>query len=527
MKRISILLSLLVVLSMLYSCQKKDVPYASFKDMEKYTIYDYLVENEAEFSSFLQILKAGGLDKTLSAYNPGGKTGGVGYTLFVPNNKAVNDYLEASNGEYPTLEDLLNDQSFVAALARYHVLNQKVASSEFPFGTFNQPNLSNDFLTVTFDIETADTTIYRINNQAAVIRSNIETSNGYIQVIGSVLEPITLNSYGWLKKDAAYSIFVAAMDATELNKKLDVDMKLEDQTLGSFTMLVEADSIYHKKGINSFEELANVISPGRTDYTNIGNPLNLFVTYHILIGSHFLDDFAKAATNYNTFADVPLNINGLGLDIVINRGKEIFVDGNQDFTDYVGLYYDESNINTQSGAIHFVNQILKPQNPTRAIVTFEIGADEKLLEEYRRIGGSYPIEDHDLLNNITWSEAKLSYLKSNDATEFAWGKDYMIIEGDFEMTYTVPKIIQGKYDVFLQGNFYGSANALVEVMVDGSRVGGLIDMTKGGSVSNPYYGWPGFKVGTVDFKKYDRHAIQVKSLIPGRFIWDYIRFEPI
>lgn len=526
MKRISIILSLLVAFFMLCSCEKKEVPTPGFKDVEVNSIYDYLVQNEAEYSSFIQILKAGGLDKTLSAYNPGGKTKGVGYTLFLPTNQAVDEFIKNSN-EYSSLDDLLNDTKFVSALARYHVLNKKVASNEFPFGTFDQPNLTNDFLNVVFDITTADTTIYLINGQAPVVKANIKNSNGYIQVIGEVLIPITENSYGWLEKNNSYSIFTAALNATGVKQVIDVDMKLEDQTLNPFTMLVEADSIYNKKGIMSFDDLANVISPGRTDYTSSNNPLNLFVNYHLLNGSLFLDDLATAATNYNTFADIPLSINGLGLDIVINKGKEIFVDEKQDSTDFITIFYDESNVNTQSGAIHFINQILQPQNPTRAEVVYQMG-DDRFIDRYRNIPGSYEIEDHDLLSNISWTgESKLFYYKSNDATENAWSKDYLAISGDFTITYTTPKIIQGKYDVFIQANFYNQANALVEVLIDGNKVGGLVDLTKGGNSSSPYYSWEGLKIGSVDFKKYDHHTVLVKSLIPGIFIWDYIRFRPI
>ena len=83
----------------------------------------------------------------------------------------------------------------------------------------------------------------------------------------------------------------------------------------------------------------------------------------MIIESRFLDDFSETATNYSTHSEVPVNINGLGLDIYINKGKEIFdtIIENQDTTiiDYVGFYYDESNIITQSGAIHFINQVLQ------------------------------------------------------------------------------------------------------------------------------------------------------------------------
>ena len=55
----------------------------NFEDQEQMTIYDYIVAHEDIYSDFLRILEKGGIDKTLSAYNPNG----VGYTLFLPDNQ--------------------------------------------------------------------------------------------------------------------------------------------------------------------------------------------------------------------------------------------------------------------------------------------------------------------------------------------------------------------------------------------------------------------------------------------------------
>jgi len=516
MKRILIISSLFVALLVQYSCTKSGV-IPEFKDVRRSSIYDYLVANEKDFSSFIQIIKVGGIESTLSAYNPNGNN----YTLFAPDNQAVDNFIKQS-GQYASLDDLLKDKTYVQALARYHVVNMGVISNDFPFGAFTEPTLSGDYLNVNFILE-KDTTYYKINNQAPVSKTNIEVSNGYIHVISEMLRPITLNSYAWLKRNPSYSIFVAALEATGISTTLDVDMKLKDQPLKPFTMLIEPDSVYKKRNINSFDELAASISPNQNDYTNKANPLNLFVGYHILLQSRFLNDLVGQSTNYNTFADIPLAINGKEIDIMINRGKEEFV-SNGDTTDFVGLYYDASNVVTQSGAIHFVNQILKPQVPSRAIVTFEFWEEPK-LNEFRIKGGTALIENHDWLENVSWSGAELYFVKSNDVAETSWNKDYLQISGDFTITYTIPKIVPGKYNVLLGADSYGSQNALVEIYIDGNKLGGLIDLTQGGSASYPW--WPSKQVGAVDFKKYDYHSVQVKALIPGRFKWDYISFEPI
>lgn len=517
MRKIAVTISLLIVLLVQFSCQKKQIE-ANFEDMKQTSIYNYLEANKDNFSSFIAILKAAGIDKTLSAYNPNG----IDYTLFAPDNKAIDQYLK-TNGKYATLDALTADKVFVSALARYHVVNMGTTTYEFPFGAFNEPTLSGDFLNVNF-ILAKDTTYYKINNQAQVTKANIELSNGYIQVIGTMLTPITQNSYGWLKNNPKFTIFTAALEATGLKTKIDVDMKKKDQTLLPFTMLVEPDAIYKMRNVNSFADLAKLVSPDRTDYTNAANPLNLFVGYHMLNDLRFLDDLQGKSTNYVTFADIPLTINGVGLDIVINKGKEIFVGSKNDTTDYIGIDYDASNIVTQSGAIHLINQIMKAQVPSRSIVTYEF-YDEPALNEYRRKGGSYLIENHDLLKNVKWSgSTKLFYVKSFDQPERSWSNDYLQTDGDFDISYVVPKIIQGKYNVFISADAYNSQNALVELYIDGNKLGGLVDLTKGGSANWPFYS---FKIGAVDFKKYSSHTIEIKSLIPGRFLWDYVRFEPI
>ena len=525
MKRITIIFCIFVALLMQFSCKQSTIIDTGFKDQIKFSILDYIVANPNEYSSFLRILEVADLDKTLSAYNPGGKTGGVGYTLFLPTNTAVDNFVKAS-GKYASLDDMLKDVAYVSALARFHVLNQAIISNDFPFGAFSQPTLSNDYLNVNFDVR-PDTTYYKINNQGNVIEANIKLSNGYIQVISTMLSPITQNSYNWLKSNSGFSIFCTAMEKTGLDKIINVDMKLPNQTLGQFTMLVEPDSIYQKRGINSFDDLALSVSPGRTDYLSNSNPLNTFIFYHVVTQSLFLDKLTtNQPQNYSTMANVPLYINGLtaGLDITINKGREIFVSAKHDTTDFVGILYDQSNVSTQSGAIHFVNQIMNPVLALQKEVWSEFW-DENFVGPYRNVAASatYLLEDHTLLNHVTWSGATLTYIKSIDPTVRAWSQDWFLIDGDFIITYNVPSLVQGKYDVSIQADAFSLNNAVIEVSIDGVKIGGLIDLTKSGNATYPFYE---FQLGSVSFQKYGGHAIQVKSMIPGIFKWDFVHFKP-
>jgi len=508
------------VLTVFFSCSEPPQPKPGFEDQEQMTIYDYMVAHDSSYSSFLSILKAANLDKTLSAYNPDQ----IGYTLFLPDNEAVDEFIEES-GRFSSLDDLLNDANYVSVLARYHVVNLGIDANDFPFGALPEYTLSGDFLTVTFVIE-PDTSYYKINNQAPVIKTNIELSNGFIHLIKNMLKPITYTSYQWLEQNPDFSIFKSLIDTTGLRTAIDFNSKDETNASKSITMLVEPDSVFHNNGIYSLGDLAQLVSPGRTDYNSKSSPLYNFAAYHILVESMFLDDFVGVATNYTTFSEIPLNINGVGIDIAVNKGKDTFdivIDPPDTlYIDYITFYYDESNVLTQSGAIHFINRVLYQVQPSRAIQSFEFW-EEPLLNKYRLDPGEYLIEDTSWLNVTKWSGTDLFFVVTGDNQSSAWNGDYLFIDGDFVISYTIPKIIQGKYTVYLGADAYNQANALVEVFIDGKNLGKLFDLATGGSAGSPF---TRIELGTINFTRYDIHTVEIKSLIPGRFCWDYVRFEP-
>jgi len=519
MKNIFYLLSLIVFFAVINSCKEKET-IAGFEDASQYSIYHYILDNKETFSDFLAILQAGGIDKTLSAYNPKGD----GYTLFLPGNKAIETLIQNTEG-ISSLNDITGDPEFAASFSRYHVINMLAHTQDFPFGAFPEPTLSKDYLTVSFIIN-PDSSYYKINNQATVVTPNIEVSNGYIHEIEVALQPITFTSYDWLKQNSGFSIITEALEVTGVKELVDFNVK-DFENISPVTMLVESDAVYNNSGIYSLEELAQLISPGDDDYTNIKNPLFNYCTYHIITGGRYINDFEGTATNYTTLSEIPLNINGVGKDILINKGKQVFetVINGTDTTiiDYIGFLYDESNITTQSGAIHQIDRVLQQVPPSKATVTFEFW-EEPLINEYRRKPGSYLIEEKEAMSFITWEGADLLFIEKGEEQTSALGNDYLEINGDFRISYEIPKIVQGKYNVFLGAEKFSADNAMVEVYIDDKKVSSLIDLSQGGSANSPFQQ---IELGTIDFKRYESHVVKVKPLIPGRFLWDYIRFEPI
>ncbi|MEX0981002.1 MAG: fasciclin domain-containing protein [Bacteroidales bacterium] len=518
-----IYLFIVLLAALIFSCDNNGGMVAGFEDLDEFTVYDYMKEDSTNrFSSFLSILEKGGLDKTLSAYNPEEN----GYTLFLPDNDAVSNFINQSQ-DFSSLDDILNDPEYAAIFSRYHVINMVAHTNDFPFGAFPKPTLSNDFLTVSFIIGT-DTSYYKINNQATVSRPNIEVANGFVHEIDIALTPITLTSYQWLERNHLdFSILKEAVDLTGLQPVIDFIQKNEENR-PVVTVLAEPNSAFNKQGIYSIDDLKERISPDNTDYTNSSNPLYNFVGYHFLTASYFIDDFVDVSTNYNTYGEVPVIIDGTGLDILINKGKEVFdtiiVQSDTTIIDFIGFDYDASNVVTQSGSIHIIDRVLQQQRPSRTTRNFQFTGEEPFLNAFRQEGGgTLLIEDTESLSRIDWSGADLSFVYTGSENNGAWQNDYLILNGDFVITYTIPRIVQGTYDVELRAEAFNKFNAIVEVFVDGNKIGGLIDLTSGGKATGPFNNK---KLGTIVFSTYSEHTIEVRSLVPGRFLWDAVRFTP-
>lgn len=529
MKKRFIYICIVALLALsIQSCDKGDPIEADFEDMIDQTVYDYVEDNDSIYSKFLLILKAGGLDKTVSAYNPNGD----GYTLFLPTDQAIDEFIEQSP-RFSTFEELLADKEYVSAMARFHVVNIAIITNDFPFGALPELNLDGEYLTIGIEM-TGDTSFYKVNNIAPVLESNIEVSNGYVHVIGKALEPVTFTTYEWLLQNPSFSIFAEAVKATGFENILSRVVVRDTISENPVTLFVEPDSVYNKNKIYSFNDLVARLSPDDYDFTNEFNPLRNYVGYHILAGSYFLSDFemvSSQSTNYTTFSDAPItiskpNIEKNKLDIQIYSEDTLLISpGDTTFIKYVTFHYDLSNILTQSGAIHLLNNFMVPTKANLADLSFEF-YEEQLFNQYREEGGEFIVEDPSLLTTITWTGGndQLLFVQSEDESNTAWNRNYLVMEGDFSISYTLPAIVQGNYDLSIRAHAFSSENALVEVFFDGVKVGGLIDLTSGGTAQYPYID---IELGSVSIVSYEPHVITVKSLIPGFFYWDVVRFEPI
>lgn len=524
MKKIGYLIFIIAgVLILASSCEEVDKKFDTEDDL--ISIADYLYEHEDEYASFIKIMEAGGLVDALSSYNPNGRN----YTLFLPTNESIDAYI-AGNENYSSLDALLSDTDFVRALSRYHVVNRGIATNDFPLGALPDSCLTGDLLIIAY-IQGEDSTYYMINSQALVEKEDLPMTNGIIHVIDNMLEPITLSGYDWLKNNPDYSIITELIELTGLVDTLGIfitgwDGRVLDNT---YSLIVEADSIYAKDGYLDVDDVIEKLGNGNTEYTSDENPIYQFTAYHILAQSRFLADLYDGTNNYNTYASLPVQITS-GIEIRINTGVSNFdsifspADSSYTYIDYLILDVNSSNVQTRNGPIHFVDHVMELFQPKLTRRTFQF-YEEPLINSIRNDERRYIFIDNEPFTKIKWyGTEEMAWEKSSSSSESASNRDYIEIDGDFEITYKIPKILPGKYGVQIRVDTQrGRDNATIQVYLDGNKVGGNLNLTTGGLNSNNPYRMK--NMGIVEFGKYTEHTVTIRSLIPGRFVWDWIRFE--
>jgi len=357
MKRRVHLIALVGLLLLVVRCEKEK-PRAGFYNVDVVSISEFVLDTTNNmFTKFGQILQTANMVNALASYNPAGNN----FTLFLPTDDAIDRFVENSD-EYADFDELLADRDYVASLARYHVVMLELKTNDFPYGALPDTTASGDYLTIGIDVS-HDSSVYMVNNVAPIVQPNIELINGTVHVISEMLEPVVLSSYEWLEKEDGFLILTKALEITGLNDTMGIYTLNSDgiSVENVYTMLVEHDSIYHKRGIYTVEDLIDTIvgDPDRNNYTEPDNPLYQFAAYHILENRYFLD--AIKTSNYNTFANFPVSITS-GIELMVNKGSRIYdtiiTYPDTVIIDYSKIIVEKSNILTKNGAIHFVDEMM-------------------------------------------------------------------------------------------------------------------------------------------------------------------------
>jgi uncharacterized surface protein with fasciclin (FAS1) repeats len=340
------LIQWILLYAVMISCES-DQHESKWFGGENLTIGQYLDANQKEYSKFYRLLDKGKMLSPLYAYNPHGE----GYTLFLPTDSAIDRFIR-QNQKYGTFEKMLLDTGFLYTLTRYHTVNRKVHTDEFPDGALNDRTLSGDRLIMGF-YRNGNNQLIKVNNTAPIIKSNMGMTNGYVHIVSELLHKAETGGYDWLQQQADYTILAQAMELSGIRGKLKWT---------KYTLLAEQDSVFRRVGINKIEDLINRIATPGVPITSSNNAFYLFTAYHILNGEFYLNDFYWGENKYTTLANKLITID-VGQEIRLNRGIEIYgtsisASGDTTVTDYILPVWDASNILTQTGPVHSVSRVL-------------------------------------------------------------------------------------------------------------------------------------------------------------------------
>lgn len=335
-----------ILLALMTSC-KSDPNASNWVDEAPLTIGQYLEKNQNEYSKFYRLLADGKMLIPLYAYNPYGDD----YTLFLPTDEAIDHFIN-QNQHYGNFEELLKDTGFIKMLTRYHTLNRKLHTDEFPDGALADRTLTEDRLVAGF-FAIDDNQLIKINNVAPIIKPNLKMTNGYIHVISEVLQPVDISGYDWLQQQNDYSILAKAMELSGIHKKLNWD---------KYTLFAEPDSIYHRYGINNVEDLISRIATPGVPLTTIANSFYQFTAYHILSGEYFMNDFYWGSHDYLTLSGQLITIY-VGQQVKINTGvdtygRTISESGKTTLIDYIRPISEGCNILTHTGPVHSISELM-------------------------------------------------------------------------------------------------------------------------------------------------------------------------
>ena len=303
-----VLIALLCSLCALNSCSDDPAP-ENYYVFEGEMVSDYLQNRSDQFSSFIEILQRSGMYGMMATYGT--------YTCLAPTNSAIDIYLQ-ENGKQ-SLSDLTKAEC--DTIAWNHIIKYAYFTTDLSDGNIPSANLNDRYLTFSTDSdEVTNNAVYYINKRSRVIVRDDSVENGVVHVLDHVIQPNSQYLPELMREDSCISIFNAALTITGMCDSLyeyidesyhcgedSVNKGMPISTGGStytmyyvgirkkrYTAFVEKDEVYRAAGINNVNDLKayakqiyDEVYPQDTglyddDWTNRKNPLNRFVSYHLL-----------------------------------------------------------------------------------------------------------------------------------------------------------------------------------------------------------------------------------------------------
>ncbi|MDR1436969.1 MAG: fasciclin domain-containing protein [Candidatus Symbiothrix sp.] len=509
-KSIFIVFTLLLVLGFFQACDEK-IQDDAFYTFTGETVATFCENEDNNLSVFARLIEESGSYPLLSVYGH--------FTCFAPTDEAFDAYFISEGVSY---EDLSKEDK--QKIVYDHVIKgitTEYLSDFFEQGALPKPNMNDRALSVSF-VDDGDKQVVLINNSAKIISKDNEVHNGVVHVIDKVVKP-SIDNMLTIMKDAGYfQLFSEAFELTHLVDSMmaDYDVSYTDPNPGvdqvdvvgyvttvihakrlGYTILAETDETFAKAGINSLDDLIEKAkeyygTENLNDYTHRNNPLNKFISYHIMDRQMATNTFIYSGGNtaqhamdkrfeyYETFLKMRL--------IEFKAGNKINTRKDDSF---VGVDEILSNLNAKNGYVHALTDVL---------VYDEYAMVNDVLNKRLRID-AYAIPPQLTNSNIRWKNVGESftvspelcgeYFRFNSATKIIfWASngwddhqgDEISIRGWYDFTLRLPPVPPGTYEIRFGYNAR-EWRGITQLFIDGEICGIPIDLKINGG--DPRVGW--------------------------------------
>ena len=513
------------------SCKKTPIVYNT---SDQVNITGYIDEHLDSFSLFREMLTKTGYDGFLSAYGD--------YTLFLPTNSAVDNYLSS---KHLTSVDQLNVDSLKAVL-KFHLIADTVYTVSFTDGKLPYLTMYGQYLVTGASNETG-ATLYRVNRQANIIQSNLRQGNGVIHVIDHMLQPATKSVAQVVADNPDYSIFAKALKVTGIYDSLNIAaVDNQDTTKGFVTLFAQSDSVFKANDINSIDDLL-------AKYSNTGNPkdpedsLHLFMDYHVVDRANYLADIISA-TSYTTWA--PLQA------ITVKDKNDSLLLNDDDFNGVheQGMLISRtgSDVSATNGVVHNVTGLLAIKERSPFPVYWDVcqyPEIQNLPAYYGKQSYAYPWDQ--VPSFITPADGssgrpQIQYIAPASGSSATVNYDYLDLQlGNNRMAWVAlktPLLVAGTYKVWVCWRTAGKSQ-IVQVSVDDVIMQRTFNkstyLPSGTDAVLEAQGWkhyttstgntlPGYLVGTITIPTTGQHTIKFTPLSGGDngFWLDMVQFIP-
>lgn len=527
----------------LTSCVDNDDIPENYYSSTKLTAAEFLQENSDQFSEFIGILKRTPYFSMLATYGQ--------YTLFAPNNEGIERYLKRMG--YPNIDGIPNETC--DTIARTHIIKKGAFfTTDIDEGALPELNMDDSYIVLSSDSDVANhnALVYYINKNARMVDYNDSVTNGVVHVLNNVITSSSLLLADKIAEDSTLTIFSQALQLTgmcdSLTRYLDETYYCSEDsvhtgvmvrcTSGSalytrsfwpekryfkYTAFVEPDSIYRAHGINNLDDLKayakriyDATYPEDAgqfddDFKNRKNPLNRFVSYHLLprIGQYnswvqsgelrehcWYTSLSDPEEFYETmcpgtimrFAGPPaglfINRKGLQNNITV-RGVKVLSPSESGSIDQ----------NALNGVYHYLDDILAYTTEVRdKVLNCRIRIDATVLSpDFMNCNGRGRYGE-DILTGFKnqyitdWKVSPETYVGVHSDVGYwnSYCANAVCISGVFDVAFKLPPVPSGTYEVRL-GYTVGEERGVVQVYLNNEPCGIPVDLRVYGP--DPNIGW--------------------------------------